>query len=356
MALEANRAALLTPPGAAAIAVVRLAGPGVAFFLGRHFSKPVQARRCVHGTLFDGDRVIDDPVVVLTDLGAADINLHGGEWVVRECLELARREGFDVLDSADELIDSDDEIEREMLEALPMARTEQALRLLLVQPQQWALRVNKPDLRVRVADTNDPELKVRLARIEQILTDKSLWWMLHPPTVAIVGIPNVGKSTIANCLFGQQRSITADVPGTTRDWVGDWANIDGLPVHLLDTPGQRASSDSIEQAAIASSHEQIDRADLVILVLDPTQPSEAQKDVLARYPRAIEVINKTDLQASWDAPSIGGIHMVATTGFGVDKLRMAIRARFDCTDMSIDRPRWWTQRQREMLQRIRTAD
>jgi small GTP-binding protein len=321
-----------------AIAVVRITGRGVESFLAKHFSKPTSSGKCVHGTLSDGNRVIDDPVVVLSDdQSFADINLHGGAWVVQECLALARRAGFNIVEAGLDLIESHDEIEREMLAALPEARTEQAMRILLAQPRLWTELLN------------DPDENLRLARTKRMLDERGLWWMLHPPTIAIVGIPNVGKSTIANCLFGQQRSITADVPGTTRDWVGDWANIDGLPVHLLDTPGQRESADPIERDAIARSQSEIEHADLVIVVVDPTQPQPEQRALVARYPKALVVINKTDLPGVWDARPIDGVRMIATTCAGADDLRLAIRSRFDCADMSIQRPRWWTQRQRDEL-------
>ena len=69
-----------------------------------------------------------------------------------------------------------------------------------------------------------------------MLKDMTLWRLLHPPKIAIVGEPNVGESTLANRLFGQQRSITADVPGTTRDWVGEMADIGGLAAMLIEYP------------------------------------------------------------------------------------------------------------------------
>src|SRR5690348_2579827 len=94
-----DTAIALTGPGAAAIAVVRLSGPGVTSFLQIHFTKPVAAGVCVHGDIIDGHRVIDDPVVVLAPDGAwADINLHGGAWVVQSFMALAARGGFDVID------------------------------------------------------------------------------------------------------------------------------------------------------------------------------------------------------------------------------------------------------------------
>lgn len=326
----ANRAALLTPPGAAAIAVVRLVGPKVAEFIARHFSKPVPPLRCVHGQLRDDDRIIDDPVIVFDPSAESlDINLHGGEWVVRQCLELAARAGFEIGEPS---ADCKNEIEAEMLAALPQATTELAIRMLLAQPKAWV------------------QMGSDLGTIRDMITDRSLWWMLHPPRVAIVGATNVGKSTLANQLFGMERSITADLPGTTRDYVGDLAHIDGVPIHLLDTPGQRSSADPIERAAIALSRREIEQADLVIVVLDVTRPIEPEQTaILAQYPDALVVANKSDLPATWDSASLNAVQTVATRGEGIRTLRDRIRARFGCTDLSIERPRCWTQRQRDAL-------
>src|SRR5687768_1003908 len=121
---------LMTAPGAAAIAVVRLHGGGVAGFLGGHFSRPAVPSRCVHGELRDGKKVIDDPVVVLGDDGlSADVNLHGGPWVVASALDLLRREGFEVIGSTSagplppESVSGETLLAREVLAYLPLART-----------------------------------------------------------------------------------------------------------------------------------------------------------------------------------------------------------------------------------------
>src|SRR5260370_980944 len=84
------------------------------------------------------------------------------------------------------------------------------------------------------------------------------WWERR----AVAGLPNVGKSTVANQLFAEERSITADVAGTTRDWVGEIANIDGLAVVLVDTPGIREASDPIEKVVIERSDTELRGADL----------------------------------------------------------------------------------------------
>ena len=344
--MACGRAILLTPPGAGAIAVVRIAGTGVSSFLRTHFSKPAREGRCVHGELLDGGRVVDDPVVVLHRGGTvADVNLHGGPWVVRSVLEVARRAGFEVVDRPDaplpdEAVDAGAEFGREVLRYLPLARTDLAARALLAQEDAW--------LTFRRSPASGPD-------ITSIRDDRSLYWLLHPPRVAIVGVPNAGKSTLANQLFAQERSITADAPGTTRDWVGEIANVDGLAVMLVDTPGLRATSEAIENEAIERARGEIGRADLVVLVLDVTQPrAPRQAELEQAYPGALCVLNKMDRAPAWDA-SAGAVRTVATSGQGVALLRAAVRRHFlGPRPFEPTRPRWWTERQRHVLDRAAT--
>lgn len=336
-----DRAILLTPAGSAAIAVVRLAGPKVALFLREHFTAAPAEGRCIYGEIIDAGRVIDDAVVVLGPGGAyADMNLHGGPWVVRSMLELAAREGFEARETAglDDL-DGATLLDREVEAHLPQARTELALRTLLAQPAAWRAFLEADDGHV-------------VDRAAAILQDRALYWLLHPPRIAIIGTPNVGKSTLANQLFAQERSITADIPGTTRDWVGEIANIDGLAAMLIDTPGQRTTDDPVERLAIERSGQQILAADLVIVVLDPTQPlTPDQSNLLGRYPSGLRLINKADRPPLWDVGSIEAIRTVATTGQGIEQVRRAIRRHFACETVLPAQPRWWTARQREVLVR-----
>jgi small GTP-binding protein len=225
-----------------------------------------------------------------------------------------------------------------------LARTEEALRALLAQPAAWAGMLARPPA---------PD------EVGRALADRGLWWLLHPPRVAIVGVPNVGKSTLANQLFAQERSIVADLPGTTRDWVGEVANVDGLAVTLVDTPGVRDTVDEIERRAIERSGRVVAGADLVLVVLDASRPAAQQRALPQAHPDAIVVLNKYDLLPSApDASSAflrdagwTGAHVrtTATTGAGISDLRRAVRQRFDLTDAPIDRPRWWTHRQRDVL-------
>jgi tRNA modification GTPase len=334
---QTGEAILLTPPGSAAIAVVRLIGPATEDFLLRRFSKPVLQGRCVYGNLNDNGRLIDQAVVVLCRPGVADINVHGGVWVVKSVLALAETDGFSIAAGIEPprpvpAVDGQNSIWTEVLQHLPLARTELAVRILLAQPQAWE----------KIEQLSNPQRR-------QILQDQSLKWLLSLPRVAIVGPANVGKSTLANRLFGQERSITADMPGTTRDWVGEVANIDGLAVMLVDTPGRRPGVEPIEQAAIAASLPIAAAADLVVLVLDQSVPIPHEgRALLEEFPDALKVANKSDLPSAWDATKIRAVAAVAKGG-DVEAVRREILRRFDCDNLIIDQPRCWTDRQWQLL-------
>jgi small GTP-binding protein len=319
-----NIANQLTPPGVSAIAVIRLSGPGVPGFLQQHFNRPVRPGRCVHGNLTGPDGVIDDPVIAWVAEDAVDVNLHGGTAVVRTVLDLAGSCGFEINPPAPVPAD----LQAEVIAALPLARTETALRALLAQPAAWK------------------NFTPAIAR--NMLDDPSGRWLIRPPTVAIVGPANVGKSTLANRLYGQDRAIVADMPGTTRDWVGAVADLNGLAVTLVDTPGLRTTDDAIEIAAVAAAAGEIRAADLVVVVVDTSVRETANaRSVLKNHRGAIVVANKSDRAAVWSVP--GAIAVSAFTGNGIGQLMSEIRRRFGWEPVDIERSRWWTDRQRAIL-------
>lgn len=334
----ASCAILLTAPHPAAIAVIRLAGPDVGRFCATHLDRPPSPSRPVYCNLIVDSEPLDDIVVVQVADDTVDLNVHGGIWIVQSVLDLARRFGFDVTDARDAprnvVTEAADPIEQQVQLDLPHAHTREALAILLAQPDAWKTMLHRSDS----------------AEIRRAIEDRSLEHLLNPPTVAIIGAPNVGKSTLANQLFARDHSITADLPGTTRDWVGERANLDGLIVTLVDTPGQRHTDDPIEAAAIERAGSVIARADLVVIVLDASRDIEpAEAMLMTPYPDAIVVANKSDLSA---ARIDTAIPISARTGQGVDALRRAIRSRFGCAELQSLHARCWTDAQRAMLRRL----
>jgi small GTP-binding protein len=290
----------------------------------------VASNKCVHGELrAEAGEVIDDPVVVLhANETFADICLHGGAWVVQATIDLLSRNGFEVVQSMDApdlaFAEVENDIERRVTAALPLATTELGVRALLAQIEAWR----------DFAPTQTDE--------SRMAADRSLHWLLHPPTVAIVGAANAGKSTLANRLIGHDRSIVADMPGTTRDWVGERVDLQGLPILLADTPGIRATDDAIEHAAIVQSAQQIHAADCIVLVLDATRSLDGeQRALIERFPSSIRVVNKCDAPWAFDLNPVEAVRCVATRGEGVDELIREILARFNLKDLDLSKPRRW---------------
>jgi tRNA modification GTPase len=148
---------------------------------------------------------------------------------------------------------------------------------------------------------------------------------------AIVGRPNVGKSSLLNQLLGHDRAIVSPIPGTTRDTIAEMANVRGLPVVFVDTAGLRASDDPVEREGVRRSRLSLAQADLVLHVLDATQPwadpDTASLEEFAGKKRIL-VRNKTDLPSRLELPpdSLGPVVDVSClTGAGIEPLKDAIK-------------------------------
>jgi tRNA modification GTPase len=151
---------------------------------------------------------------------------------------------------------------------------------------------------------------------------------------AIIGRPNVGKSSLLNLLLGHERAIVSPTAGTTRDTIEETANVRGLPVVFIDTAGLREAADAIEQEGIRRSHETASRAELILHVLDgsePFVPEDAQ--YLERFASAKRIVirNKIDLPARLQLPAeLAGpvVGVCSLTGQGLEELKDAIQQLF----------------------------
>ncbi len=148
-------------------------------------------------------------------------------------------------------------------------------------------------------------------------------------TLAILGRPNVGKSSLFNRLLEQERAIVTEIPGTTRDVVSEVASIRGIPVKLFDTAGIRPTTDRIESIGVQKSYEALADSDLTLVVLDLSQPLEAMDHELLERTQALGkrlvAANKCDLPAVAQLPAaLEGVWRVsAATGEGIERLRQA---------------------------------
>lgn len=172
-----------------------------------------------------------------------------------------------------------------------------------------------------------------LARAQKLISTSEQGRILrHGARTVISGEPNVGKSSLLNLLLGFERAIVSPTAGTTRDTIEEIIQVHGIPLRLVDTAGLRESSDAIERVGIERTEKELERADLVIEVVDASHsPAEVHRlalpEAVAR--RRILVLNKADLGVHSDWAEIGeanAIPLSCLKGDGVETLRDAIRA------------------------------
>jgi tRNA modification GTPase len=150
-------------------------------------------------------------------------------------------------------------------------------------------------------------------------------------SVAIVGRPNVGKSSLLNRLLEKDRAIVTEVPGTTRDVIEDYLSINGLPIRILDTAGIRASKDMVEEEGIRRTLKAIEEADLVLCVFDIGEPLQEEDRKILQVlgdKKAIFVLNKADLPARLNITELPEgyttVKVSAKTGKAMEQLKEAI--------------------------------
>ena len=155
-------------------------------------------------------------------------------------------------------------------------------------------------------------------------------------SAAIVGRPNVGKSSLLNALAGYDRVIVTDIPGTTRDTVEEVVKIGGVKLRLIDTAGIRETEDTVEAIGVERSRKAVENADMVIFVCDGSQPlteeDEAIIEMCSERDNAVALINKTDLGSvvePSDLPFMYVIEICAATGDGLEQFADVVEVLFD---------------------------
>ena len=356
--------AIATPPGRGGIGVVRLSGPAAPAIAraltGRDRLEPRHATLATvasaEGASIDqavvtyfpaphsytGDDLVElsahgSPVVldaiVRAAVGAGARLANPGEFTFRAYL--SGRIDLVQAEAIGELIDAVTPLQArvafDQLEGTLTARLRDVdARLLdLIAPLEASLDFPEEGYHFITPAAVAQALDYTRGAIETLLADAARGKMIREGlTVAIVGRPNVGKSSLFNRLAGAARAIVTDVPGTTRDLLTERVDIGGVPLTLVDTAGLRArAGDAIEEEGIARARQAGDVSDLLLVMLDRSQALTGEDRALlddTASRRRLVVAGKCDLPAAWDAAAAGALEVSSLTDDGIDELRGAL--------------------------------
>ena len=374
MNLDDTIVAIATPAGRGGIGVVRLAGPdakSIALPM-LHLKHDLEPGHAVFGELFDpcgagapareNEPIRIDEVVVTyfakphsyTTDDIVEISAHGSPVVLRHIVEMAMARGARLAEPGEftmraflngridltqaeavrDLIDSQTlfqaKVAAQQLEGSLSRRLQPIKQKLieLVAVLEAGIDFAEDDVSVLPGEQILQRVATIRAPLEELATSFAYGKVVHEGlTLAIVGRPNVGKSSLFNRLVERERAIVTATPGTTRDLVSETVAIGGIPVKLIDTAGIRKALDEAESIGIRKSMEALADADLVLVVLDSSQPAVAEDNELLRHVNgrpAVLVENKSDIGSSqFSAPSsqLACVRTSAITGQGIPELR-----------------------------------
>ncbi len=377
MELDDTIVAISTPPGRGGIGVVRLAGPEAKAMAAPllRLKHELEPGRAVFGELIEpstGER-IDEVVVTFfqkphsyTTDDVVEISAHGAPVVLRHVVELAVAAGARLAEPGEftmraflngRLDLTQAEAVRDLIESQTLYQAKVAAQQLegalshRLQPikQKLVELIAVLEAGIDFAEDDVPvaaveDIRRRLAEVRDPLValEASFAYgkVVHEGmTLAIVGRPNVGKSSLFNRLVERERAIVTATPGTTRDLVSETVSLGGIPVKLVDTAGIRAAYDEAESIGIQKAYEALADADLVLVVMDLSQPAADEDARLVEMvgPRPkIVVENKADLQREQGVGSRGReaggreqekngiVRTSAVTGQGIAELRTEI--------------------------------
>jgi tRNA modification GTPase len=364
--------ALSTPPGRSGIGVIRLSGRDalslVRFLLDDDTFLPepnrVALRKIFHPSTKE---VLDQSLITyfksprsFTGEDVIEISCHGSPPLLLSIIDVLLQAGARTADAGEFTLRAlrngrmnltQAEAVRDLIDARTCTAVQQAARQLggelsarlqpikdalleIIVPLESSLEFvedDLPDLAIERIANRLTELIQRLQKLSDTFRTGRL--LKDGLRVTLAGRPNVGKSSVFNSLLLSDRAIVTDVPGTTRDSLSEPVNIEGIPVLLTDTAGVREASDAIERIGIERTRRAMADADLIVIVLDGSQPLTPEDEkILAenRTSRYLVALNKCDLPSfNWEilreAENIPAVISVsAKTGDGLESLRAAI--------------------------------
>ena len=356
--------AIASAIGQSGIGIVRVSGPLAKPTSKKILQADLKPRYAYYGAFYDQNNVIDKGVAIFfpgpnsyTGEDVVEFQGHGGTSVLRKILEITMSSGVRLAEPGEFskrafLNGKMDLIQAEAIQDLIQSNSEEsALSAVRSLTGEFSIKINQVlseliSLRVFIEatiDFSDEEidfieshevsnklhtLKESLLDIQQTATQGAI--LRDGIHVAIAGKPNAGKSSLLNMLTKESSAIVTDIAGTTRDVLKETIHIDGMPIHIIDTAGLHDSDDVVEQEGIRRAHNEINNADIILLVFD-SRDSKANLSILpdsVKNKPKILVRNKIDLAGHKSSVekvgNITEISISAKNGDGIDTLRESL--------------------------------
>lgn len=400
-------AAISTPLGTGGIGIVRMSGAGCIqmadmIFIGRKKLSEKSTHTLAYGKITDGagGEIIDEVLVSVmksphtyTKEDIVEINCHGGSLVTKRVLEAVLKTGARLAEPGEftkrsflngridltqaeaviDLIHSKTELSRRAAVNQLEGRLKKAVRemreeiLDMIAGIEAVIDYPDYDIEEETYAAMEKGAQALLDRMNRLLETADRGKIIREGLqTVIIGKPNVGKSSLLNWLLEEDRAIVTDIPGTTRDTVEEYLNIDGIPIKIVDTAGIRETGDIVEKMGVEKSKTYAENADLVILMLDASRPLEAEdKEILSfvRNKKTIVLLNKTDLATLLSAEELRGylpegqlLAISVKENRGFDALIDALKALFlDGQDATAEDALLGNTRHKDALGRARDA-
>ena len=378
---EDTISAIATATGAAGVGIIRLSGEDSIAIAEKIFDKPLtEDRKIIFGHVknFSGE-VVDEAIVLImrapksyTKENVVELQCHGGSVVLREVLKLtfeagarpAERGEFTkraFLNGRIDLTQAQavlDVIQAKTSAALSVAQNQLAgktsktireiRRAILNSLAHIEATIDFPedDLDAVTLQEVDKNISAQSVKLNEFLKNQAMGKILREGLeTAIIGKPNVGKSSLLNFFVKTERAIVTDIPGTTRDSIEEFVNIDGIPLKIIDTAGIRNSSDAVERIGIERAKTCAEHAELILALFDSSRAlDEEDEEIFKLLPNrdAIILLTKIDLpqvtnaaQIAKKIPAAQVIEISLKSGAGTDKLLNVITERVGTIDFEM---------------------
>ncbi len=367
--------AISTAVGIGGISIIRVSGKEALSIVNGIFKgkdlRSVQSHTINYGHIVFEDKIIDEVLVSVmlspktyTTEDVVEINLHGGIATTNKVLEILLNSGCRLAEPGEFtkrafLNGRIDLVEAEAVEEVIKADNDNARSLSVNQltgkisdiirkmkerliglETNIEVNIDYPEYEDIEDMTNSKvlsELEDFRLSVDDMIKESNTGRIIKDGIdVAIIGKPNVGKSSVLNALLEEEKAIVTDIEGTTRDIVEGTMMLDGVKLNFIDTAGIRKTDDVVEKIGVDKAKEQINKADVVILVLNNNEPlSEEEKELLdlLKNKKHIIFINKDDLVKKMDVEFEGAVYGNTMSNGGLDKLKKRISEMFSLEEI-----------------------